>query len=163
MLSYFEKCNNWYANLLDRISKSGLLKLILTTVFIEVFVTILFSYFLFPNHTSGPKFENKNEEFFIAVIFAPFLETLIFQYVIISYIISKKSKAFLLSCFVSAILFGLSHYYSAAYILKTFLSGLIFGTLYLVVVKKKANAIIVVTIAHALFNFIGFCVKNLIK
>ncbi|OYW79516.1 MAG: hypothetical protein B7Z27_05395, partial [Sphingobacteriia bacterium 32-37-4] len=108
-----------------------------------------------------PTFDSKVEEFFIAVIFAPILETLIFQYFIISYILDKRPNAYLFTCFFSAILFGLSHFYSPEYILKTFFSGLLFGTLYLVVQNKNNNAFIIVTIAHAIYNFIGFCLRQI--
>lgn len=160
MFNYLERLNEAYTNYVNRISKTDTYWLILLTVLIEVSVTILFSYFLFPNHTSGPKFENNQEEFLIAVILAPFLETLIFQYAIISFILNKMPKALLFSCFVSAVLFGLSHFYSPEYVLKTFFSGLLFGTLYLIVLTKKANAILIVSTAHAIFNLIGFFVKN---
>lgn len=162
MFSFLETLNKAYTNYVNLISKMDIYRLILFTVLIEVAVTILFSYFLFPHHTSGPKFENKSEEFLIAVILAPLLETLVFQYAIISFILKKMPKALLFSCFISAVFFGLSHSYSIEYVLKTFFSGLLFGSLYITVLTKKAHAIIIVSIAHSIFNLIGFFVKNFI-
>lgn len=155
------RLNNLYENRLAQLSKMSVVKLIFLTVVIEIIVALVFSFLLFPDHTAGPKFENRTEEFFTAVFFAPLIETLIFQYALISYILSKWSNAFLLSCIVTAILFGLSHIYSPEYILKTFLSGLLFGTLYLVAFKKKTNAFIVVAVAHSIYNFIVFCLRNI--
>ncbi|MDO8997083.1 MAG: CPBP family intramembrane metalloprotease [Sediminibacterium sp.] len=107
----------------------------------------------------GPEFDTKFEEFLIVVLFAPLLETLIFQYSIISYILGRRSNAYLFACIFSAALFGLSHFYSPEYILKTFFSGLIFGTLYLVAQNKNNNAFIVVAVTHSLYNFIIFFLR----
>jgi len=162
MLYQLNCLNNLYENWLIQFSKLSISKLIILTVVVEITVTLIFSHLLFPNHSAGPSFENKIEEFFTAVVFAPLIETLIFQYAFISYILGKWSNAYLVSCFVTASLFGLSHFYSPEYVFKTFISGLLFGTLYLVIVKKNRNAFIVVAIAHSLYNFIGFCIRNLL-
>jgi len=161
MILILNRLNNLYVNRLVQFSKMSVVKLICFTVIIEISVTLIFSLLLFPNHTAGPKFENRMEEFFTAVFFAPLIETLIFQYAFISYIISKWSNAYLFSCIVTAILFGLSHFYSPEYVLKTFLSGLLFGSLYLVAFRKKTNAFIVVTVAHSIYNLIGFCFRHI--
>jgi hypothetical protein len=154
------RLNDFYANKIQKLSNFSLLRLICLTLVVEISVSLIFSFILFPNHSAGPKFETKSEEFFIAVIFAPLGETLIFQHTIISYFLNKRPNSFLFSCIFSAVLFGASHFYSPEYILKTFFSGLLFGTLYIVVYKKKQNAFIVVAIAHAIYNFIGFCLRQ---
>jgi hypothetical protein len=151
------RLNALYINKVETFSKYSIVKLIFLTVAIEFSVSIIFSLWLFPNHTAGPIFDSKKEAFIIAVFLAPLIETLIFQYSIISSFLEKRPKAFLFACIFSALLFGLSHFYSSVYILKTFISGLLFGTLYLVVSQKKQNAFIAVVIAHALYNLIVFC------
>ncbi|OHC84588.1 MAG: hypothetical protein A2546_07970 [Sphingobacteriia bacterium RIFOXYD2_FULL_35_12] len=155
------RMNDLYLKKVRELSKISQFKLIILTVIIEISVTLIFSFLLFPNHNAGPTFDSKLEEFFIVVIFAPILETLIFQYSIISYILGKRPNAYLFTCIFSAILFGLSHFYSPEYILKTFFSGLLFGTLYLVVQNKNNNAFIIVAIAHSIYNFIGFCLRQI--
>jgi len=107
----------------------------------------------------GPEFDTKFEEFLLVVFFAPLLETLIFQYSIISYILEKRPNAYLFSCIFSAILFGLSHFYSPEYILKTFFSGLLFGSLYLVVKDKNKNSFLIVAVTHSIYNLIIFFLR----
>ncbi len=159
MFYFLFRINDLYINKVKEFSKISQFKLICFTVIIEISVTLIFSFLLFPNHTAGPTFDTKLEEFFIAVVFAPLIETLIFQYSIISYILGKWTNAYLFSCIFSAVLFGISHFYSPEYILKTFFSGLLFGSLYLVVHNKNNNAFIIVAIAHSIYNFIGFCLR----
>lgn len=147
--------------MIQTLSKISLTRLIFLTVIIEFTVSLVFGLLFFSNHSAGPKFETKLEEFFIVVIIAPFIETLIFQYTIISFFLNKRPKAVLFTIAFSAILFGVSHFYSQVYILKTFISGLLFGTLYIVVNAKNSSAIIAVTLAHSIYNFIGFCLRQL--
>ncbi|PJE47998.1 MAG: hypothetical protein CUR34_00520 [Sediminibacterium sp.] len=154
---FLNRLNNLYINAVQTISKYSIVTLILLTVAIEFSVSIIFSLWLFPNHSAGPTFDSKKEEFLFVVILAPLIETLIFQYSIITSLLEKRPKAYLFACIFSAILFGLSHFYSPVYILKTFFSGLLFATLYLVVSQKKRNAFIAVVIAHALYNLTVFC------
>lgn len=155
------RMSDLYLKKVKELSKISQFKLIIFTVLIEISVTLIFSFLLFPNHNAGPTFDSKLEEFFIAVIFAPILETLIFQYSIISYILDKRPNAYLFTCIFSATLFALSHFYSPEYILKTFFSGLLFGTLYLVVQNKNNYAFFIVAIAHSIYNFIGFCLRQI--
>ena len=79
MLYQLNRLNNLYENWLIQFSKLSISKLIILTVVVEITVTLIFSHLLFPNHSAGPSFENKIEEFFTAVVFAPLIETLISQ------------------------------------------------------------------------------------
>ena len=159
MLYLLVKLNNKYINSIKVLSKISLIKLIFLTVIFEILVGVLITFLLASKKMKGPEFDTKFEEFLIVVLFAPLLETLIFQYSIISYILGRRSNAYLFACIFSAALFGLSHFYSPEYILKTFFSGLIFGTLYLVAQNKNNNAFIVVAVTHSLYNFIIFFLR----
>lgn len=155
------RLNNLYINTIKILSKISLIRLIFLTVFFEIFVGVLFTILVSSKKMIGPEFDTKIEEFFLVVFFAPLLETLIFQYSIISYILDKRPNAYLFSCIFSATLFGLSHFYSPEYILKTFFSGLLFGTLYLVVQNKNKNAFFVVAVTHSVYNLIIFFLRQI--
>ena len=161
MFDFLFKLNDLYIYTIQTLSKISLTKLIFLTVIIEFTLSLIFAFLLFPNHSAGPQFETKLEEFFLVVIIAPFIETLIFQYTIISFFLNKWPRAVLFTIVFSAIIFGLSHFYSQVYILKTFISGLLFGTLYIVVNAKNSSPIIAVTLAHSIYNFIGFCLRQI--
>ncbi len=150
--------NRYYNNFINRLGRQKTTMLILYTVGIDVLITLIFSLILFPSHTAGPVHTSIIEGFFIAVLLSPFIETLLFQHLVIKFILNKKATATLVSCMVSATLFAISHYYSWQYILKTFISGLLFASLYLAIRHKRQNPVIIVFIAHAIYNCIGLIV-----
>lgn len=153
--------NRYYNNFIVRLSRQKTVILILYTVGLDIIITLIFSTILFPSHTAGPVFASKIEGFFIAVLIGPFIETLLFQHLIIKFILKKSATATLLACMVSAILFAISHYYSWEYILKTFISGLLFASLFLIISHKRQNPVLIVFIAHAIYNCIGLIVDIL--
>ena len=106
MLYLLVKLNNTYINSIKVLSKISLIKLIFLTVIVEISVGVLFTILLSSKKMIGPEFDTKFEEFLLVVFFAPLLETLIFQYSIISYILEKRPNDYLFSCIFSAILFG---------------------------------------------------------
>ncbi len=158
---FIHSANKYYNNFISRLSRQKTVMLIFYTVGFDVIVTLIFSIILFPNHTAGPILASKLEGLFVAVLFAPFIETLLFQYLLIKFVLKKRVTATLLSCIVSAILFSLTHYYSWQYILKTFISGLLFASLFLIISHKRQNAFLIVFIAHAIYNGIGLLVDIL--
>lgn len=151
--------NQYYNKQLNKLMRVSFLKLIISTVFLDVLIAALFSYVIFPSHKEGPIFNSLLDSIIVPLIVAPFFETLLFQKVIIDFILEKFNQAFLVSCLSSAILFGLSHYYSPQYILVTFISGILYATLYMVTLKKNGFAFFSVVIAHALFNLVGLSIK----
>lgn len=153
--------NKYCSDFIIRLSRQKTFKLIFYIIAIDVIITIFFSYILFPSDTQGPKYESLIDGFFIAVLFSPLIETIVFQHLIIKTILNWKTTASLISCITSAILFAISHYYSWQYILKTFLSGLLFASLYLIINHKSKNPVIIVFIAHAIYNCIGIIITIL--
>ncbi|WP_438946350.1 lysostaphin resistance A-like protein [Sediminibacterium sp.] len=162
MKSLFISFDTAYQKLLVKTSRVNLFTLIFSFVLIEFLVSLFFSNILFPQHNAGPTFESRSEAFFLTVIFAPLIETLIFQYLVISYLQKKKSFSEGSICIISAILFGLSHCYSYEYVLKTFISGLLFGTMYLTASRKNIYPFVPVAIAHAVYNFCVFSIQYLL-
>lgn len=163
MILLFKNVNKFYLSWLNFLSTFRQVYLIGLTIGLQIFITLIFSFFFFPNHSAGPKFDNTFDHFFLPVIVAPLVETFIFQYAIQDFILRKIKNAYFFACLISSTLFGLSHYYSPEYILVTFLSGILFSTLYLVSIKKNYIAFISVAIAHSIYNFIGFCVDYFAK
>ena len=100
-----------------------------------------------------------------AFTLAPFVETLIFQALVI-YLISKfLTKNLIVQVLISAALFGAVHNFSPRYILFATLTGIIFAAGYVVYQRRRrwkeaAWAIIVV---HALPNSIALIVHFLLR
>ncbi|MEN5133438.1 CPBP family intramembrane glutamic endopeptidase [Elizabethkingia anophelis] len=129
----------------------------LTTILISYALGAIFEYFdVFEKDFNGPKFNNLTQELFIAIIFAPLIETFVFQSVI--YYLVKLFDSFLKKYFVSvyliisSLLFALSHSYSIYYEIATFFIGLIFAYSFLYFKKESNYPILCVAIIHSLYN-----------
>lgn len=153
-----KKSNNIYLNLIEFLSSSGIIKLSSIFIVLNLLITILFSYILFPNLNVESNKQMSIIAFVSIVVIIPVFETFFFQSFIIGYFVSKNILNFLSAAFLSSILFAIAHFYSLEYIIKTFISGFLYGTLYLVALKKIKYPFLPVAIAHATFNFIGFCI-----
>ncbi|MGM9475030.1 lysostaphin resistance A-like protein [Pedobacter sp. GSP4] len=95
--------------------------------------------------------------FFLAVILAPILETIIFQYAIIETAKNKMPKVY--ACFLSALFFGITHLYNFYYFLFAFIAGLLFAYIYTIgnTVMKSIGYVFTV---HVIYNLIIFCIKS---
>ncbi|WP_313190617.1 type II CAAX prenyl endopeptidase Rce1 family protein [Sphingobacterium sp.] len=92
---------------------------------------------------------------FLLLIFAPIIETLIYQFLVIEILRKIKIPPGLIISF-SAILFGLSHHYHVFYIIATTISGIIYALYYLKLRPQgKLNAILGVTGLHFLSNLVA--------
>ncbi len=98
------------------------------------------------------------DELLIAVVFAPILETVIFQYALIESIRQKIKPLY--ACFLSATAFALVHCYSVFYFLFAFISGLIFAYLYYLE-KSILKSFLLVLSAHFLYNMLIYITKFL--
>ena len=105
-----------------------------------------------------------NEYFyvFIGVFLAPFIETIIFQFLpieafeMISLKVSGKKNP-IYAAFFSAILFGCAHSYSLLSVLATCVSGLALSSTYLIFKHRKHSAgygFIMTMVLHFLVNLI---------
>lgn len=95
-------------------------------------------------------------EFLLAVILAPIIETLIFQYAIIETVRQKTRPIY--ACLLSATAFALLHSYSIFYFLYALVSGLLFAYLYYLE-KSEWKSFVIVLSAHCLYNLLTFMVK----
>lgn len=157
------KFNSIYISIIEYISSFDLIKSTSIFVFINLSVTILFSYILFPKVNIGPNEQLSVLAFSFAVIIIPLIETLVFQNFLVGYFITKSFSNIILVTLISSLLFSLAHFYSIQYIFKTFFSGFLYCTLFLVASRKIRFPFIPVFIAHATFNFIGFCIDYFAK
>ena len=99
------------------------------------------------------------DQAFWILIIAPLFETLFFQYFIIETLNKKFTPC--VSCFISALLFGLSHKYNIFYFLFAFFSGIIFSVIYYISSSGK-RGIINTLLTHVIYNTIAFVINNLI-
>lgn len=96
-------------------------------------------------------------EFLATVILAPFLETIIFQVIVIELLIRLRVRP-LIAILTSALLFALSHNYHIFYILAVLPSGILFAYYYYILRKRKGVlfAFLVIALLHALLNLLAF-------
>ena len=147
----------------DVINKLKFFDLMIVTVFCNLLFSSIASFtsnLLTGNPlNNGVKgFLNCKEEFILVVIVAPILETLIFQYLIINFFLTKTKSFY--ACVISSLIFALQHMYNLFYFVLTLFVGLIFAYLY-VIGKKRNYGFILVAVAHSLYNLIVFILKTI--
>lgn len=140
-------------------------KKILKYFFISLFANIISGYvFNYLNilyfKLNNDQFEkiSENEFFYIAVIFAPIIETLIFQFFLYRITQLLKIKNTYIVIVIMSFAFSQAHWYNWLYVVSTFFNGLFFNTLYVKIyrLKNEFYAILLVVIVHALYNLYGF-------
>jgi len=136
-----------------KISQLSTAVLILLTVIIQFLIMMAFALIAQKDVAEGIIFTNFTEQILLLIVVAPLVETLLFQYSIIDYITTTfKSQS--LAILLSAIAFGLTHYYSQGYIVATFFSGILFAFMFLVFRAKNKSGILCIMAAHALYNLL---------
>jgi len=109
---------------------------------------------------SNPIDESSNYVvFFVSVLFAPFIETLIFQSLIFS-VGRKFNLKDSLIIFLSTILFASIHYYNLAYFLVIVFLGFFYSFTFSYISKRENNftAFLFVSSIHAVNNLVAFLV-----
>lgn len=129
--------------------------------FIFQFVTATIANYINPELTSSKlQFDSLLEEFVVAVVIAPIIETLIFQYAIIETLLNLKVHPWI-SIIISALLFGVSHWYNPIYVIVLTVVGCILAYYYVALRYQNGfTQISLVVLIHALFNTIVFLDKN---
>ena len=102
-----------------------------------------------------------DEHLFIAVVFGPFLETVIYQflpYVILSRISwLKKNPVFIIV--ISSLLFGLTHNYSVHHAIYSTMVG--FFYMYLYIMRTGKHPFYTVFILHAISNLVSITLDKI--
>jgi len=163
----------WYLNLHQRISQLPSLGFLLLMCAISVGITLLLQpLFYLASNYSNPDLafgELTSELMIQAVLVAPFIETILLQFIPIEILLmyrrkKRKNKPNLIFIGVfSAVLFGLMHFHAyteiagiAFGVLKvivTFLVGLILSYTYLVYKSQSGSAVTATAILHMMMNF----------
>lgn len=135
---------------------------ILIGLFSTLVILILFAPIsVYLNDSSGPEIMDITPNssiikmYFIAGIFAPIFETLIFQHLIFKIFRKFKKQTnipILHYLLFTSILFGLSHFYSLIYIISTFFIGISFVFFYILSYLRRESAYWNVAIIHSLYN-----------
>lgn len=103
------------------------------------------------------------EIFVLSVIIGPFIETLLFQYLIIELLYSFKKVKQNIIIIISAVAFSLIHNYNLTYIFVSFIAGLIYASYYLYLKNiKKKYPFIYIWVLHALYNFTVFILGDVL-
>lgn len=100
-------------------------------------------------------------KFFTMVLLFPFMETLVFQHFpakVNEYFTDRKFVLII----VSALLFGLQHFYSWIYIVYGFCLGIIFILFYLQMKKLAVTPLIMTFLLHGTHNGIGFVIFEIL-
>lgn len=156
MKLYLEKIHRYLLHL-NRV------KLITLFVVINGVNSLTFSalaYFITGNGLTNHSFDNIDplNQFLMAVLLAPVLETLIFQYALIESIRQRFHPLY--SCFISTFAFALVHLYSVYYFFFAIISGLIFAYLYLLEKSVIRGSLLVLT-THILYNLLIYLGRHL--
>ncbi len=108
-----------------------------------------------PDMTGSLVTESIILDFLIAIIVAPFVETLLFQSLIIEIVckfIKRPRNNIWIAVLASSSAFALNHTYSISYIIITFLAGFILAFAYYLGRYRKESAIVLVFFIHSLYN-----------
>ncbi|KAA9353674.1 CPBP family intramembrane glutamic endopeptidase [Larkinella humicola] len=144
----------------------GIIIQYLVLLLLSLIVSYAFSFtieiFGYEDSLSGADLSNlTNEELFLTVsIIAPILESFLFQICIIYGILyfTKWKYSYLLSLFVSSIVFGLSHSYNSIYMFYAFLIGLILAYAVLINKDNLLKSFLLIFLIHSTFNtYVYFC------
>lgn len=157
----------WASNINTRLQTKSNLRLFLFFLLIECVYSIVVS---FGVNWINPGLSDNNtndwgmlEKFFLKVVLAPILETLIFQALIIELLLYYQVRA-LYSIPIAAAIFAAAHYYNPVYAIVTSFAGLLYAYYYYILQKRnKGMAILWVTLLHAAWNFIAFLNNDVLK
>lgn len=106
-------------------------------------------------------FSGPLEEFFISVLFAPVLETYLFQFLPIEYI-KKKFGKYNIGIGCSTILFAIAHTYNLIYFANALVAGFLFAYFYCIMKIYKSYPVFWLIILHSIYNLLVFSLKYLI-
>ena len=149
MKLYLEKIHLYLVGL----NKPLLIALFIIVSILNSLLFSLLSYLITGNGLRNDAMDNMDtkDQFFIAVLVAPIIETLIFQYALIESIRQKIKPSY--ACLLSAFAFALVHFYSVYYFLFALIGGLTFAYMYYLE-KSVIKSILVVLTAHILYNLL---------
>jgi len=112
--------------------------------------------YYFHIETKLPTGISQKEMAFLAVFVAPFLETLIFQYLLhagLTKVLNVKSN--LVCVLLMSFVFSQIHWYNWLYVIMTFFSGIILNSFYITFLNRTRYYFMLTVLFHALYNLYG--------
>lgn len=105
-------------------------------------------------------------KFNIKVLVAPFLETLIFQFLIIEFLFAIF-KNYFICIVISSLIFGILHFFNShnlIYTLAAIITGFLFASIYIISKNRKdLNAFLIVMLVHSSSNFFAFLINDILN
>lgn len=139
------------------------------TVILLILISLLFS-LVFESHQdiSFIKDWSNTKIFVITVLITPFIETFLFQTLIIEFWLNKKLKnsgrRLLYLILIPTLIFSFFHIYSISYFIGSLMLGFIFSFLYIIAMDRKdINAFLFVSLIHIIINLIAFINNDLLN
>ena len=157
---------NLFDTLKKRTSPIPLFFMVFILDLVFTFIICLFAEFYDFEISENPNIEGRSssEIFTLAVIIAPLIETFIFQYLIIEFLLRFKKINIITIILVSALAFGLSHNYDFIYVLVICITGFIYASYYLYLKTKGIKfPFLYICSLHALWNFLSFILNDTIN
>jgi membrane protease YdiL (CAAX protease family) len=143
----FGVIKNWFYKINTKLLAAHPGILVAWVVIINIANSLFFTYVL---RTPGG-FSAGTVHIFSVLIIAPILETFIFQYLVIK-LVEWLKWGNLPAVLISAVLFGLLHFYNPGYIVFAFIGGLVLSYFFVLLRQGKHKAFLWVCIAHILSN-----------
>lgn len=136
-------------------------------VLLSVFFSICFSVlaeFLNPGATTRVDFYKDRiiDKFIVLIFIAPFLETLLLNYLPFK-VLNKFKCNNCLIIIISSLIFSLLHNYSCVYMIFAFFSGLIINSFFMIIYKQSDEIIssFYTFLLHSLYNLIIFLLNDI--
>lgn len=101
---------------------------------------------------------SEKEMFFLAVVLAPIIETLIFQLFLYRLLVKTRINNTSIIIILMSFAFSQAHWYHWLYVVASFINGLFLNYFYVWIIKNKNELIaVLLTIAlHTSYNLFGF-------
>jgi len=156
------KLNARFLRLVMRLSRQRLLLLFVAFVIINCLCQLIILYFLPTDFEHPSEKYTLFKQFIMVVIVGPIVETLLFQILILRFILKKITQIEIIAVVLSAILFGLWHSDNITLIAAGFVSGLTLAILFFVFRQKKWSPFLYLTLIHGGFNLVALVINNIL-
>lgn len=115
------------------------------------------SYFNYSNvHENGLSSLSITGKFFMIVVLAPIIETVIFQYIPNEILEGSNLESYFLKIIIPSLLFSLAHIYHPIYMLMTFIAGIMLNKFYIDTKRQTRLFFILTILLHAMYNLYGY-------
>lgn len=110
---------------------------------------------------SNIEFSSLREKIFVVILFAPLIETLFIQFLVMEILSALLPKQIFFACLISSAIFSLNHLFSILYVFFTFFAGFILAIAFFSSGKGWRGFMLVFCI-HAFYNCFVLIINDLI-